>query len=49
MSETHKHVWRFWGDDPYVICECDEIRDAISGRVIKEGRYWRKLRKEAVA
>ena len=30
------HGWLFWGDDPYIKCEwCGEIRDALTGRVIK--------------
>jgi hypothetical protein len=34
-----KHSWRFDGDDPYIICAfCDEMRDALSGRVIRVGR-----------
>lgn len=34
-----KHSWRFDGDDPYVICVyCDEMQDALNGRVIREGR-----------
>ena len=34
-----KHSWRFDGDDPYTICHyCGEIRDALTGRVIKEGK-----------
>lgn len=36
MSE-HSHDWRFDGDDPYIICRCGEVRDAISGRVITSG------------
>lgn len=34
-----KHSWEFDGDDPYIVCYyCGEIRDAITGRVIKPGR-----------
>ena len=34
-----KHTWQFWGDDPYVICHwCDELRDALTGRVLRPGR-----------
>ena len=30
------HGWLFWGDDPYIKCDwCGEIRDALTGRVIK--------------
>ena len=30
------HGWLFWGDDPYVKCDwCGEIRDALTGRVVK--------------
>jgi hypothetical protein len=33
-----KHGWRFDGDDPYIVCSfCSEMRDAISGRVIRRG------------
>lgn len=33
------HSWRFDGDDPYIICVyCDEMRGALTGRVIREGR-----------
>ncbi len=36
--ETTNHIWRFDGDDPYVICNgCDEMRDALTGQVIREG------------
>jgi len=32
------HTWEFDGDDPYIICHwCGEVRDAISGRTIKQG------------
>ena len=31
-----EHSWRFDGDDPYIVCVfCDEVRDAINGRVIR--------------
>jgi hypothetical protein len=34
-----KHTWRFDGDDPYIFCHwCGEMRDAITGRVIRPGR-----------
>ncbi len=34
-----KHSWVFDGDNPYIICVyCDEMRDAINGRVIREGK-----------
>lgn len=36
-AALHKHSWKFWGDDPYLICECGEIRDALNGTVIKKG------------
>ena len=30
------HGWLFWGDDPYIKCDwCGEIRDALTGRVVK--------------
>lgn len=30
------HVWRFDGDDPYIVCTyCGEVRDAHTGRVIR--------------
>ena len=30
------HGWLFWGDDPYVKCDwCGEIRDALTGQVVK--------------
>ena len=33
------HSWRFDGDDPYVICAyCDQMQDALTGRVIRPGR-----------
>lgn len=33
------HSWRFDGDDPYVTCVyCDRLQDALTGRVIREGR-----------
>ena len=31
------HSWRFDGDDPYLVCECGERRDALAGRVITTG------------
>lgn len=35
-SDGASHGWLFWGDDPYIKCEwCGEIRDALTGRVIK--------------
>lgn len=38
MSE-HVHSWRFDGDDPYIVCvHCDEMRDALTGAVVREGR-----------
>ena len=34
-----KHSWRFDGDDPYTVCHyCGEIRDVITGRVIRPGQ-----------
>jgi len=34
--DSKQHAWHFDGDDPYVICSyCGEVRDAISGAVIK--------------
>lgn len=33
------HSWHFDGDDPRIVCVyCDEMRDAISGAVIRVGR-----------
>jgi hypothetical protein len=33
------HSWKFDGDDPYVICAyCKEVRDALTDRIITEGR-----------
>lgn len=33
------HSWAFDGDDPRIICIfCDEMRDAISGEVVRAGR-----------
>ena len=33
------HSWQFAGDDPYVICmNCDEMRDSITGRMIRPGQ-----------
>lgn len=33
-----KHSWRFDGDNPYIVCVyCDEMRDALNGRVIRAG------------
>lgn len=33
------HSWRFDGDDPYIACAyCGEMRDAISGLLIRPGR-----------
>jgi hypothetical protein len=33
------HSWRFDGDDPYVTCVyCDQMQDARTGRVIRQGR-----------
>jgi hypothetical protein len=33
------HTWRWDGDDPRIICHwCDELRDALTGRVIRPGR-----------
>lgn len=32
------HSWKFDGDDPYIVCAfCHEMRDALSGRVIRAG------------
>lgn len=33
------HSWRFDGDDPHVVCVyCDQMQDALTGRVIRKGR-----------
>jgi hypothetical protein len=30
------HSWKFDGDDPHIICHfCDEMRDSLTGRVIR--------------
>lgn len=32
------HSWSFDGDDPYIVCHgCEEVRDAVSGEVMKRG------------
>ena len=37
--EDGKHGWVFDGDDPYIICAfCDEMRDALTDRVIRPAR-----------
>ena len=36
--DKRTHTFRFDGDDPYIVCcWCNEVRDAHSGHVIKEG------------
>lgn len=41
------HSWKFDGDDPYVICVyCGEMRDALTGVVIRAGRAGRYGRSE---
>jgi hypothetical protein len=35
----HEHSWRFDGDDPYVLCDCGERRDALTGRIITRGTH----------
>jgi len=33
-----RHSWRFDGDDPRLECVfCGEVRDALSGRVLRAG------------
>lgn len=33
------HSWRFDGDDPYIVCVyCDRMQDALTGRVMRQGR-----------
>lgn len=33
-----EHSWVFDGDDPYIVCAgCDEMRDALTGRVVRRG------------
>lgn len=35
---NESHSWAFDGDDPYVKCHyCGEIRDALTGRVVRSG------------
>jgi hypothetical protein len=32
------HSWKFDGDDPYIVCHgCNEIRDAITGVIVRQG------------
>lgn len=32
------HAWKFEGDDPYTVCVyCDELRDALTGQVLRKG------------
>lgn len=31
------HALRFWGDDPYLICDCGHLVDAMNGHVFKPG------------
>lgn len=39
---THEHSWRFDTERLHNVCAaCGEIRDAISGRMIKAGSHWR--------
>lgn len=33
----HEHSWSWWGSDPYLICACGAIQDALNGRIVKEG------------
>ncbi|NNG36921.1 hypothetical protein [Nakamurella aerolata] len=38
VDHPRLHRWRFDGDDHYVICVyCDQMRDAMSGRIIRAG------------
>lgn len=34
MSD-HVHHFSFWGDDPYLICECGQVLDALTGRLVR--------------
>ena len=37
--EDGDHAWHFDCDNPYIVCAwCDEMRDALKGRVMREGR-----------
>jgi hypothetical protein len=36
-AAEHVHRWRFDGDDPYILCACGRMQDALTGRVIREG------------
>lgn len=37
--EDGLHTFAFDGDDPYITCVfCEEVRDALTGRQIREGR-----------
>lgn len=37
--DGQKHTWKFWGDDPYVICHwCEELRHVLTGRTLRPGR-----------
>lgn len=33
-TDEHVHNQRFWGDDPYLICDCGKIWDALTGKEI---------------
>ena len=33
-EEFGTHRWQFDGDDPYVVCQCGQRRDALSGRIV---------------
>lgn len=44
---AHAHRWRFWGDDPYVVCECGESRDAITGLIVRDGQFTTPQDREA--
>lgn len=39
VDKPGAHSWHFVGDDPYIACfYCDEVRDAMTDRVIRGGR-----------
>lgn len=35
-GKGHRHVQRFDGDDPYLVCECGALWDAITGRPLND-------------
>ena len=35
-AQDHRHVQRFDGDDPYLVCECGARWDALTGRPLND-------------